>query len=415
MNKKIVLALVLTLALLVNTGCSLIVKDEAVDRATPIIEVAGQVITKGEVKDQIGYMLDSYEGYYAQYGMPFDKTDAENIAMAQEDVINGLIQGAVQQAKVAELGLDALTSDEELVITSSAEADHKLYFDLIQSYFFADTELTGDALTAAVEKQMMDLGYPTQEELVENERMNLWQKKLREAVVGDVTVSDDEIAAEYDSRVAGAKAAYEANADAFIEDSNMGDPAYYTPAGLRYVKHILVKFNEADQTAITDLQTALDTLTDEAEIAAKQAEIDAATEAAFAAVMPTITEIQEKLAAGESFDSLITAYNQDPGMSADSVGYAVNATTTAWVPEFRDAAMALANVGDVSQPVRSSYGIHLIQYTADIPEGAAAFETVRDTIADELLTEKQDNTYTETLNKWVQEANAKVDMKALQK
>ena len=58
MRKRVLLALVLVLALLASTGCNLIVKDEAVDRATVIVEAAGQTVTKGAVLDQTQYMLD---------------------------------------------------------------------------------------------------------------------------------------------------------------------------------------------------------------------------------------------------------------------------------------------------------------------------------------------------------------------
>ena len=54
MRKRIVLALVLVLALLATTSCSLIVKDEEVDKQTPIIEIDGQdPITKETVNAQV--------------------------------------------------------------------------------------------------------------------------------------------------------------------------------------------------------------------------------------------------------------------------------------------------------------------------------------------------------------------------
>ena len=69
--------------------------------------------------------------------------------------------------------------------------------------------------------------------------------------------------------------------------------------------------------------------------------------------------------------------------------------------------MALKNVGDVSEPVESTYGYHIMQYSADIAEGPVALDDVRAELETEVLTEKQDAAYTEALNQWVSEADVK--------
>lgn len=71
--------------------------------------------------------------------------------------------------------------------------------------------------------------------------------------------------------------------------------------------------------------------------------------------------------------------------------------------------MALAAVGDVSDPVRTSYGIHLIKYASDVAEGEIGLDAVRDTLSDSLLTEKQNTAYNEAVDKWVEEAGAKIE------
>ena len=86
----------------------------------------------------------------------------------------------------------------------------------------------------------------------------------------------------------------------------------------------------------------------------------------------------------------------------------VSADSTNWVTEFRDAAMALENVGDVSEPVRSEYGIHIIKYVSDAVEGRSARLSVRDALETEVLTQKQDEAYTAAVDAWVAEADAKI-------
>ena len=228
---------------------------------------------------------------------------------------------------------------------------------------------------------------------------------------------------------------------------------YYTPAGYRYVKHILRKFSDEDnqkisdiQSQITDKQTQLNNVEsslsdlgeateDESEEIAKNRQeptdtqttlnaeiedlnkqLEAAREAAYAALQPTIEEIQAKLAAGEDFDALMEEYGEDTGMQAEPAktnGYAVCEQSTNWVEDFRNAAMALAKIGDVSEPVRSTYGIHIIKYVSDAVEGPVAFDEVKDTIESSLLSTKQDETYNAAVDEWVAAADAKVDRDAL--
>ncbi|MBQ7039941.1 MAG: peptidylprolyl isomerase [Clostridia bacterium] len=63
----------------------------------------------------------------------------------------------------------------------------------------------------------------------------------------------------------------------------------------------------------------------------------------------------------ENFDSLIKENNNDPGQPAE--GYLVY-DGAGFVDEFTNAAMAFTKVGEVSQPVLSTYGYHVIIATA---------------------------------------------------
>ena len=426
MNKRAIVALVLAVCLLAGTFLTFFQKDPAADLQTVIIEVGGKTFTKGEVQAQTEYMLDYYEYMYSMYGMPVDRTDATFVKMAQQDAIDSLVQSVVVEAKIAEKGFDQFSEEELAEIEETANTQYDSYAEFVKSYALADTELTGDELQAAIDEQMVAMGYGTREQMIENERMIRSQNKLVEDIIKDVTVTEDEIQSQYNFLMNNAKATYEEYPEAYgIDLTNGTTGMYYAPAGYRNVKHILVTFAEENQTLIDEIN---------AEIAAKQTELNAegadaeainaqiselqldlttATEAAYAATQPTIEEIQAKLAAGETFESLITEYNQDPGMTADSTGYAVSAVSTNWVPEFTEASMALQAIGDVSEPVRSSYGIHLIQYASDIAEGEVGLENVREELTNELLIDKQNNTVNEALTQWVEDAKVKIYEKRL--
>lgn len=447
MRKRVILTLMLAVALVVTTSCSLIVKDEEVDKQTTIIEVAGQTITKGEVNEQVEAVLDYQEYMYYLYGMSYDRTSATNISEARDTAIEGLIQEAVLNQKAAEMGLDELTDEELAEVEESAESTWQSYKESTQTIYFADTELTGDELDAAVEDKLAELGYPGKETLVENARITKVREKLRAEVVKDVAVSDEEISAEYENRKGEAMTTYGNTPSTYGSDVSSGKTIYYVPAGYRYVKNILIKLTEEDSTAISDLQSQItskesekstaesslaelgeDASADDEETAQKRAELtatqeqlaaeiadlnaqlDAAKETAYAAIQPKADEVLAKLAEGEDFDALMEEYGEDTGMQtspAKENGYPVCAESTNWVTEFRDAAMALENIGDVSEAVRTSYGLHIIKYVSDAEEGAVALEDVKDVIESELLSSKQDETYNATVEQWVTEANAK--------
>ena len=85
-------------------------------------------------------------------------------------------------------------------------------------------------------------------------------------------------------------------------------------------------------------------------------------------------------------------------------GYMVAAESETWVTSFRDGAMALEKPGDVSQPVRSSYGLHIIRYENDVAGGPVAYESVHDSLSEQLTEEALDIYFNALLEQWQSEA-----------
>ena len=59
MRKRVILAFMLVFALVAASSCSLIIKDEEVDKQTPIIEGVGKTFTKAEVNEQVEAVMDT--------------------------------------------------------------------------------------------------------------------------------------------------------------------------------------------------------------------------------------------------------------------------------------------------------------------------------------------------------------------
>ena len=455
MRKKALLAAMMALVLLLS-GCALIVKDEAVDNATEIIRMGDQVITKKEVKDQISAQLDYNAMMYSQFGYAYDRNDPAVIADAQNDVIEALKEDLALTAKEKELGIE-LTAEELEEVKTKAQEDYDRIVSSAKDYVEGADEMDEDAKTEAAKKMAEEAGY-TLESYIESETKSKLDSKLRDYAIKDVTVTDEEIQAEYDSKVAADKETYAEKAGTWATAANNGTTLYYTPAGVRRVKQILTKFKDEDKTAIdnakqqvTDANTAVtaaqakidsangllaaEDITEEektrteADLAAAQKELEdantalvnaiseqaAAEDKAFANLDEEVDAILASLdAEGADWQAIMDEKNQDPGMKNNEKGYAVAADMTSFDAAFVKAAMELEKPGDHSAKVKgTSYGYYIIRYEGDEPEGAIALDAVKESISSSILSTKQTEAYNAAKAQWVEEAGIKVDLNAL--
>ena len=458
MRKKALLAAMMALVLLLS-GCALIVKDEAVANATEIIRMGDQVITKKEVKDQISATLQYNAMMYSQFGYSYDPTDPENIAEAQNDVIDAYKEDLALTAKAEELGFK-LTDEELEEVKKKAQESFDSIVSSAKDYVEGADGMDEEALTEAAKKMAEEAGYSV-DSYIESETKSAIDSKLREYAIKDVAVTDDEIQADYDSKVAADKEKYAESAGSWATAANNNTTLYYTPAGVRRVKQILTKFKDEDQAAIdeakqkmTDANTARSTAqakidsanetlkvegdTDEIKEAkeAAQADLDAAqkeldeadkalaeasqavtdaTDKAFANLDEEVDAILASLdAEGADWQAIMDEKNQDPGMKDNEKGYAVAAGMTNFDSAFVDAAMALEKPGDHSGKVKgSSYGYYIIRYESDEAEGPIALDAVKESISSSLLSTKQNEAYNAAKAQWVEEAGIKVDLNAL--
>jgi parvulin-like peptidyl-prolyl isomerase len=167
----------------------------------------------------------------------------------------------------------------------------------------------------------------------------------------------------------------------------------------------------ADQPS--EESVALDNLTLpelQAKLSDLQTQLDALKAASMEKLRPKLDEIQAKITAGEDFEKLIEAYGEDDGMKTEPTktnGYYVSENSQMWDDAFTTAAMALQKVGDVSQPVLSQSGVHIIKYIGDVTPGPVPLETIKDVIRDQALEQAKSDLYDQTVNGWVAAAGAK--------
>ena len=165
-----------------------------------------------------------------------------------------------------------------------------------------------------------------------------------------------------------------------------------------------------EQTAQANSQTAVMTAK-QAEVDAKKAELQSLQNAALKKLQPTVDAIVARYNAGESFDALMEQYNEDPGMDEGSMaylGYTISPNNTDYYDEFADAAMALTERGQLSDPVLTTAGVHILrmEYTAD-EEAEIPYETVKSLVKTKADAKVQEEHWENTLTAWMEEVGAK--------
>jgi len=108
-------------------------------------------------------------------------------------------------------------------------------------------------------------------------------------------------------------------------------------------------------------------------------------------------EIRKKAAKGESFAELAREYSDDPG-SKNKGGELGYFTKGRMVPEFENAAFSLKK-GEISQPVKTAFGYHIIKVEDKKPAQQKKLSEVKETLKDELLKEKQKKAMNDIIKK----------------
>lgn len=120
-------------------------------------------------------------------------------------------------------------------------------------------------------------------------------------------------------------------------------------------------------------------------------------EAAEAAARARVEELRARIVAGEAFEDVAREASEDPGSAASGgdLGYGGRGI---WVPAFEEAVFSLP-VGELSEPVRSTFGFHLIE-VADVRESRMrTFEEAREELEREYREDEAEQAYFEQVER----------------
>lgn len=132
--------------------------------------------------------------------------------------------------------------------------------------------------------------------------------------------------------------------------------------------------------------------------------------------------LKAKIDSGEDFSELAKSNSADTGSKANGgdLGF-VEYNSTNMVKEFMDGFKNLKE-GEVSQPVKSQFGYHIIKVTGVTDKGAnvahilvtdrkdskvTPFDQVKDQVKQSLLQQKQQDTFSSTLDQWKKDLKVK--------
>ena len=411
---------------------------------TLLATVNGEQLTWADVESIYNSLATQYSTYY-------DLGLAENVELFRSIAMDNAIVEMLLMQKGVEFGLAELSAEEIAALEATAQADWEGGIQNYLDYIYPDfsEETTEEERAAAREEAIAYYnanGY-SPESLAENYKRYAVMDKVQALMLQDVTVTDEEVEALYQSLVAADKELYENDIAAYVEYNNQVDMmayyammygsasemdyAWYKPEGFRAVKHILLPADETLMAAYTDLQaryeeqqSAAAAETETAEAAEETAEpaepvtaeqVNAAKAAVLASLADKIDEINQKINEGVEFDELIATYGvdaegnpSDPGMASEpymTTGYEVSAASSNYVPEFVEASMSIAELGGVSAPYLSSYGVHIVKYIADVPGGPIEMTAEqREAKRASLLATKQNELYVSTMEGWMAES-----------
>ncbi len=191
---------------------------------------------------------------------------------------------------------------------------------------------------AALKKQNITL-----EQFTQSLSDSLWLDRMKEAVAKDLSVTDDE-AQEY----------YQQHQAEYVEQES------------RKVRHILISpFAKLVDGGVSST----------------------ASQAEWAAAASEAEKVRSEILNGADFVSESEKYSDDVG-TADGGGELGAIVRGQMVPDFEEAVFSLQK-GDLSEPVKTQYGYHLIEVTDITPERQLAFAQVKENIKSTLLTKKQ--------------------------
>ena len=430
MMKKL-LALLLALAMLLSVsavfaeGETTAAAEPAVE-ATPVPDTLLVTVNGQEIREND----EQLQEYLANLLEQIDTSNGDMLRVAQMYAMSYLMQEIMLREKANASG----PIDEEALAKTAKEEWAGIVDQFMEGLYGITAESSEEDKTAARADALSYLeanyGYTEDsyvQEVVKGQPLNDAYTALLEEMKAsqpDLAATDEDIQKLYEETVAEEMESVGNEASTYEFYQNYyGYQFHYVPEGYRGIIHILLKVDEELITKWQDLAARYEESligqdetesTGDAEATEAPAEtqepvtaemVEAARQAILDSQKAVLDEIKAKLDAGAAFEDLIAEYGTDPGMKDENNlknGYSVHPDSIAFDADFTQTAAALEKVGDVSEPVVSQLGIHILKYLRDVPAGAMEMsDEEKESLRAEIEDERLQLAFSEYYDAWV--------------
>ena len=388
----------------------------------------------GQDSEEYAVMIQQYAMDYAiRYVAMAQKLNEMGNSVPEEELNAGREEARAGWESIvadfmqSQYGVGADATDEE---KAAAKADTLAY--ILENYGYTEESYVEEAMMYTRLNAVYDRGQKLAEEGIEVTDQEV-EDHFKTIVAEDETFLNQMVQPEE-----GEEKTPEQMSDELVQAYEFYSQYYgydfkYFPEGYRGITHILLKVeqelldkwqelaakleeqNEPKEEVAPETVEATDAeATAEPEPTAEPEEpvtpemVEAAKQAILDSVKDTVDEINAKLEAGANFEDLILEYGTDPGMQSEenrTKGYAVHPSSIMFEQNFTAGAAALEKVGDVSDPIVSQFGVHILHYLRDIPGGAVELtDALKEELRADLKSEKIQAAFDALQEKWVAES-----------
>lgn len=384
-HRIIATVMLIVLALTSFGAASFLIPDnKEKDRNTVVAEVNGENILYGEVQDVYEQQLLYYGISEADQNNP---EQAESIKNMKSMILENLIYERLVMQKARETGY---TVTDEVLEQAEVEFDGILE-DVAEQLKAQAAETEGqdgdesvDYMERAreyVDNELKNLG-KTRDQYINMMAEYTVVEKFMDDVIKDIQGTDEDMLNYYNTQLEIQKESPSSSDGWGVE--------LYRHTGVR-VKHILVALPEDQKTEYNRLLSE-----------GKEEEAKAFLDEKLKAIYPKAQEVYDKARSGEDFEKLIEEYGEDPGMVDNEQGYIVHQDGE-FVKEFEDAALGLM-MEEISLPVASAFGYHIIKAYEKIPEKIFSFEEKKEEIKSIVDAQKKSEKWDADVEEWMKTA-----------
>ncbi|MCS7198410.1 MAG: peptidylprolyl isomerase [Candidatus Bipolaricaulota bacterium] len=305
---------------------------QGLESGGPALILEGQQISQREFTKLYENLVAQYQRFYAQYGQDFSKLlqgpgGIEHKLQLHSRVIDELLRRRLITQEI----------ERRRLVIPSADIDDQT--EIAFERILKQNNLTEEQAAQILKQQGRTLE-SFKRELRQAVELNIKIERLRDAVVGPIEPTDQELSS-------------------YLEKHR---DKYDTPEQVR-ARHILIRVPEN------------------------------ASEVEIAQAKKQIEDIKKEIENGADFAELAKEHSQDPG-SAQNGGDLGWFTRGQMVPEFEDAAFAL-EPGQISDPVRTQFGFHLIKVEEKKPAQRPELAQIRDRVLRDYIEVERERRFNE--------------------